>query len=83
MRKQFAANAVNYKPLDDRDDAIILALADNNMRVTETSYALNIHRNTVMYRLEKIKQLTRLDPLNFYDLHKLVEIVKTGETSDG
>lgn len=69
---------INYEPWDERDDQIIMCLAKNNMRATETSYDLKIHRNTVVYRLGKIKALTGLDPMNFYDLHELVRMVSNG-----
>lgn len=62
--------------LDERDYRIILLLAENSMRATETSYALDVHRNTVLYRIGKIKRITGLDPMNFYDLHKLVEMAR-------
>ena len=61
--------------MDERDVEIILALADNNMNESETSRALYMHRNTVIYRLRKVKRLTGLDPMNFHDLCKLVQRV--------
>jgi carbohydrate diacid regulator len=67
---------INCKPLDELDFRLILSLAENNMRATETSYALYVHRGTVMYRIAKIKALTGLDPQKFYDLCKLVEMAK-------
>ena len=67
---------IKHRPLDERDFQIILTLAKNNMKPTETSYDLDVHRGTVMYRIDKIKSITGLDPLNFYDLHKLVEMAK-------
>lgn len=67
---------IKHKPLDERDFCIILTLAKNNMKATETSYDLDVHRGTVMYRIAKIKEITGLDPLNFYDLCKLVEMAK-------
>lgn len=67
---------INYKPLDNMDFRLILSLAENDMRATETSYDLHVHRGTVLYRIEKIKTLTGLDPLKFYDLCKLVEIAR-------
>lgn len=62
--------------MDERDAEIILALADHNMNETQTAKDLYMHRNTVIYRLRKVKKLTGLDPMNFYDLCKLVEMVK-------
>lgn len=67
---------INYKPLDEMDRRLILSLAENNMRATETSYDLDVHRGTVIYRMGKIKALTGLDPMVFYDLCKLVEMAK-------
>lgn len=62
--------------LDKYDFSIILIFAENSMRMTETAYALNVHRNTVVYRISKIKRITGLDPQNFYDLCKLVEMAR-------
>lgn len=60
--------------MTEQDVKTILALADSNMRPTEASYRLYLHRNTVLYRIDRIKKETGLDPLNFYDLHKLVDM---------
>ena len=46
------------------------------MRATETAYALNLHRNSILYRIGKIKKITGLDPMNFYDLHTLVKMAR-------
>ena len=40
---------------------------ENNLNVSETSRALYAHRNTLMYRLEKIKRITGLDLKDFSD----------------
>lgn len=61
----------------------IIALADNNMKPTEAAYSLRVHRNTILYRIEMIKRATGLDPLNFYDLHKLVKMVEGEKRTDG
>ena len=60
--------------LKEKDKKIILAFAENHMRTKTAARQLNLHYNTVAYRLEKIHQQTGLNPENFYDLHKLVEI---------
>lgn len=62
--------------LDGRDYRIILAMADTNMKPAETARAVYMHRGTVTFHFEKIKRITGLDPENFYDLHKLVNMVK-------
>jgi carbohydrate diacid regulator len=38
---------------------------ENNLNVSETSRKLFVHRNTLVYRLEKIKKLTGLDLRQF------------------
>lgn len=40
---------------------------DNNLNVSETSRKLFVHRNTLVYRLEKIRKLTGLDLREFDD----------------
>ena len=40
---------------------------ENNLNVSETSRKLFVHRNTLVYRLEKIKKLTGLDLREFED----------------
>lgn len=40
---------------------------ENNLNVSETSRGLFVHRNTLVYRLEKIRKLTGLDLRNFED----------------
>lgn len=44
---------------------------NQNMSLTLTAKALNIHRNTLLYRLSKIKKITGLDPRNFNDAVKI------------
>jgi len=40
---------------------------DNNLSITKTAKALFIHRNTLLYRLERIRKITGLDPKKFDD----------------
>lgn len=62
--------------MDERAAEIILALADHNMNITKVARVGYMHRNTVLYHIGKIKRITGLDPTNFYDLHKLVDMVR-------
>lgn len=71
------------KTLDEVDYRVILTLAKNSMRATETAYELGKHRNGILYRVDKIKRITGLDPMNFYDLCKLVEMAKKEIGDDG
>lgn len=52
------------------------AYADCNMRMTVAAEKLFVHNHTVMYRLEKIKEQTKLDPRNFHDLAKLLGYIR-------
>lgn len=40
---------------------------DNNMSLTQTAKKLKIHRNTLIYRLDKINEILNLDPRSFDD----------------
>ena len=43
------------------------AAFDNNLNVSETSRQLFLHRNTLVYRIEKLQKVTGLDVRNFDD----------------
>ena len=59
-----------------QDARIVAAMADCNLRPSEVARREYMHRNTVLYHLDKVKRETGLDAQNFYDLIKLLEIVK-------
>ncbi|MFH1939966.1 MAG: helix-turn-helix domain-containing protein, partial [bacterium] len=44
---------------------------DNNLSITQTAKALFVHRNTLLYRLERVKKITGLDPKKFDDAVQL------------
>ena len=58
---------------------------ENNLNVSETARKLFVHRNTLVYRLEKIKKLTGLDLREFDDAitFKVALMVKKYLTSRG
>ena len=65
------------KPMDKlepEDRKIVLAYAENNMRVAAVAQKLYMHRNTVEYHLNKVKTVTGLDPRKFTELLKLLDI---------
>ena len=55
----------SLESLDQETLLTIHAFFDNNLNVSETSRKLFVHRNTLVYRLEKIKKLTGLDLRQF------------------
>ncbi len=66
--EMFLQEVFKKGPLEslDRDTLItIQAFFENNLNVSETSRKLFVHRNTLVYRLEKIRKLTGLDLREF------------------
>ncbi len=55
----------SLESLDRETLLTIQAFFENNLNVSETSRRLFVHRNTLVYRLEKIKKLTGLDLREF------------------
>lgn len=66
--------------LDYRKRTIILGMAENNMNMNAVAREQYFHRNAALYHINKIKEITGLDPRNFYDLVELVDIVRGGDT---
>jgi carbohydrate diacid regulator len=44
---------------------------DNNLSITQTAQAIYVHRNTLLYRLRRVKEITGLDPKKFDDAVQL------------
>ena len=53
--------------LDQETLFTIQSFFENNLNVSETSRGLFVHRNTLVYRLEKIRKITGLDLREFDD----------------
>ncbi|MBE6827372.1 MAG: PucR family transcriptional regulator [Ruminococcaceae bacterium] len=64
--------------LDQETLFTIQKFFENNLNVSETSRKLFVHRNTLVYRLEKIKKITGLDLREFDDaiIFKVALMVK-------
>ena len=66
--KMFIKEIFDGQMPSDFDDETIVTINkffENNLNVSETSRGLFVHRNTLVYRLEKIKKLTGLDLREF------------------
>lgn len=59
------------KKLDGTDYRIIRELTNNGMKIAKVAPIVFLERTTVYYRCEKIKRITGLDPMDFWDLLKL------------
>ena len=60
--------------MNDLEARIILVMADCDMKITEVAKVMYVHRNTVVYHIDKIKRKTGLNPTKFYDLCELVKM---------
>ena len=65
LREVFKKGSI--ESLDQETLFTIQRFFENNLNVSETSRKLFVHRNTLVYRLEKIKKLTGLDLREFED----------------
>lgn len=68
--KMFIHEIFGGKSPDDFDEETIVTINkffENNLNVSETARQLFIHRNTLVYRLDKIQKLTNLDLRVFDD----------------
>ena len=63
LREVFKKGSI--ESLDQETLFTIQKFFENNLNVSETSRKLFVHRNTLVYRLEKIKKLTGLDLREF------------------
>ena len=63
LSEVFKKNSIDS--LDQETLFTINKFFENNLNVSETSRRLFVHRNTLVYRLEKIKKLTGLDLREF------------------
>jgi len=66
--EMFLSEVFKKNPIDALDHETLYTIRkffENNLNVSETSRKLFVHRNTLVYRLEKIKKLTGLDLREF------------------
>ena len=64
----FLSEVLKKNSIDSLDQETLFTINkffENNLNVSETSRKLFVHRNTLVYRLEKIKKLTGLDLRQF------------------
>ena len=60
-------HGIKMEQFDDENLSTVNKFFENNLNVSETSRQLYIHRNTLVYRLDKLQKLTGLDLRNFDD----------------
>jgi len=67
----YSVKDIKGKKISETLLATLNAFFDNNLSIARTAQAIYTHRNTLLYRLKKIKELTGLDPKNFDDAVQL------------
>ena len=68
--EMFLQEVFKKNPIDSLDKETLFTINkffENNLVLSETARKLFVHRNTLVYRLEKIKKLTGLDLREFDD----------------
>ena len=68
--KMFINEVLHGLSMDQFDEETLTTVNkffENNLNVSETSRQLYIHRNTLVYRLDKLQKMTGLDLRNFDD----------------
>ncbi|MBQ2679980.1 MAG: helix-turn-helix domain-containing protein [Firmicutes bacterium] len=68
--KMYIKEVLHGLTMDDFDEETLVTVNkffENNLNVSETSRQLYIHRNTLVYRLDKLQKMTGLDLRNFDD----------------
>ncbi|MFO7636163.1 MAG: helix-turn-helix domain-containing protein [Clostridia bacterium] len=77
----YLKETIDISQLDKIDDEIIKTLQkffENNLNISETARQLYLHRNTLVYRIDKVLKNTGLDVRNFDDavLFKVIYMIK-------
>jgi DNA-binding PucR family transcriptional regulator len=69
--------------MTELDKDVIVALADNGMKISGAGRVLFMCYNTVLYHIQKIKTATGLDPRDFHDLCVLYAMVRKERKDNG
>lgn len=71
------------RPLVDHSEfhnQIVVLLAEHSMNVSEVARILNYHRNSIMYHIGLIREMTGKNPMNLFDL---ADLIKVGQLRTG
>lgn len=61
--------------MSDKEKEIVKKICDCDMNLSLVARELYMHRNTIVYHCDRIKEKTGLNPLKFNDLVKLKDMV--------
>ena len=65
-----------YSNLSKDDVRVIIAFANSDMNLMKAARESFFSRGAAIWHLEKVYKRTRLNPRNFRDLAKLVEVIE-------
>lgn len=68
--------------MTELDKSVLIAFAENGMNKSRTGKALFMHRNTVDYHLERVRQKTGKNPNDFFDLAAMLGMVEVVRCKD-
>ncbi|MDL2263574.1 helix-turn-helix domain-containing protein [Synergistaceae bacterium OttesenSCG-928-I11] len=78
-RTAYVHNVLAALSATDRDDELVqtfVAWCGSPFQPSSVAHALSVHRNTLQYRLKKIRELTGLDPWRFRDAFTLWSAIR-------
>ncbi len=55
---------------------VIQAMADCDLNASKASHLLYMHRNTLLYKMERLLELSGFDLKSFYDVYLLIKLMK-------
>jgi carbohydrate diacid regulator len=67
----YSSKEVRGRKINETLLETLKAFFDNNLSISKTSQVIYIHRNTLLYRLRRVKEITSLDPKKFDDAVQL------------
>jgi carbohydrate diacid regulator len=67
----YSVKDVRGKKINETLLETLKAFFDNNLSISKTAQAIYVHRNTLLYRLRRVKEITGLDPKKFDDAVQL------------
>jgi len=67
----YSVKDIKKKKINETLLETLKAFFDNNLSISKTAQAIYVHRNTLLYRLRRVKEITGLDPKKFDDAVQL------------
>ena len=67
----YSVKDVRGKKINETLLETLKAFFDNNLSISRTAQTIYVHRNTLLYRLRRVKEITGLDPKKFDDAVQL------------